>query len=151
VARFWNTQRESDDLGDELRRNRPEPSDDFVREMSTRIRPARRQSVRRAGTLRLAPLTGMLALVLVAAGVFGGIAVANGGGGGGDGGDEKEKRGHHTKPDDDQYKGKVVICHKPNSDNPRTMRVREHKVEKFLARGDTLGPCEAADAPVDET
>jgi hypothetical protein len=31
------------------------------------------------------------------------------------------------------------------------MRVREHKVEKFLARGDTLGPCQPADAPVDET
>jgi hypothetical protein len=151
VGRFWNTQRDSDDLGDELRRNRPAPSDDFVREMSARIRPARRRPVQRAGTLRLAPLTGMLVLVLVAAGVFGGIAVANGGGGGGGGGTENGQRGHETKPDDDQYKGKVLICRKPNSDHPRTMRVREHKVEKFLARGDTLGPCEPADVPVDET
>jgi hypothetical protein len=148
VGRFWNTQRDSDDLGDELRRNRPAPSDDFVRAMSARIRPARRQPARRAGTLRLAPLTGILVLVLVAVGVFGGIAVANGGGGGG--GDDKGKRGHHTKPDDDQYKSKVVICHKPNSDHPRTMRVREHKVEKYLARGDTLGPCPPAEAPVDQ-
>lgn len=146
MSRFWNTHRDSEDLGDELRRNRPAPSDDFMRAMSERIRPARRESARRAGGLRLAPLTGVVVLVLVAAGVFGGIAVANGGGGGGDG-----KSEHHTKPDDDQYKTKVVICHKPNSDHPRTMRVREHKVEKYLARGDHLGPCEPAEAPVDET
>ena len=115
--------------------------------MSERVRPGRRESVRRAGGFRLAPLTGIIVLVLVAAGAFGGIAVANGGGGGGDG---KGKRGHHTKPDDDQYKGKVVICHKPDSRHPRTMRVREHKVEKYLARGDHLGPCEPAETPVDE-
>ena len=93
------------DLEEELRRSRHAPSDDFVRAMSERVRPGRRESVRRAGGFRLAPLTGIIVLVLVAAGVFGGIAVANGGGGGGD---VKGKRGHHTKPDDDQYKGKVV-------------------------------------------
>lgn len=147
MSRFWGAHREPDDLEAELRRNRPAPSGEFVRAMAKRVHPSR-PSVRRVGGLRLAPLTGLVVLILVAAGVFGGIAVANGSGGR-DGGSDEPKRGHHSKPDDDQYKGKVVICHKPNSDHPRTMRVKEHKVAKYLARGDHLGPCEPAE-PAEE-
>lgn len=150
MGRLRKGQRDPSDLGDQLRENRPEPSADFLRAVSAQIRPVRRQSARRADGFRLAPLTGMIVLVLVAAGVFGGIAVANGGGQR-DGGDGKAKGGQHSKPDDDQYKGKVVICHKPEGKNPRTMRVRESKVEKHLARGDQLGPCQVAEVPVEET
>lgn len=151
MGRFRKGQRDPCDLGDQLRENRPEPSADFLRAVSAQIRPVRRQSARRADGFRLAPLTGMIVLVLVAAGVFGGIAVANGGGqrSGEDSG--KPRGGQQSKPDDDQYKGKVVICHKPEGKNPRTIRVRETKVEKHLARGDYLGACETADVPVEET
>lgn len=36
---------------------------------------------------------------------------------------------------------KVVICHKPDGENPHTITVSENAVDAHLAHGDSLGPC----------
>ncbi len=146
MRKIWGGRHDPLDIEAELRAGRPVPPPDFVRAVSAQVRPTQlpAQRVRR---FRLAPVVGLTALVLVAAGAFGGIAVATNGGGNqgnnrGEGSNRGGDNGHHGKPDDHQYGNKVVICHKPDSRNPRTIRVPERKVDKYLSRGDELGPCE---------
>ena len=145
----------------ELRANRPEPSADFVKSLAAEIRessapaPARRvrASRRPAFRLRLAPALGFTILCLVAAGAFGGAAIATGGGkhsddkaehdnGKGDNHNGKRDDNDDDDADEDQYDKKVVICHHPNGNDPHTIRVSKKAAAKHIANhGDTLGPC----------
>ena len=154
--RFRKRDRDELDLERELRANRPEPSADFVKSLAAEIRessapaPARRvrASRRLAFRLRFAPALGLMILCLVAAGAFGGAAIATGGG------KHSDKKGEHQNgkdenddgddddADEDQYDKKVVICHHPNGNDPHTIRVSKKAAAKHIANhGDTLGPC----------
>ena len=44
-------------------------------------------------------------------------------------------------PWDDEDKGKVTLCHKPDSKNPHNITVAQSAVQAHLNHGDTLGPC----------
>ena len=48
-----------------------------------------------------------------------------------------------SEPGEDQYKDKVLICHRPpgNPGNSRTLSVSPSAVPAHLAHGDTEGPC----------
>jgi hypothetical protein len=56
-----------------------------------------------------------------------------------------DEKGHHDDddPGDDEYREKVLICHRPpgNPGNAHTISVPPSAVPAHLAHGDTLGPC----------
>ena len=73
----------------------------------------------------------------------------NGGGNGGDhgqgnggdqGGNGDDQGDDDHGPGDDQYKNKVLLCHKPGP-HQHTIRVAPSAVPAHLAHGDYLGPC----------
>jgi len=145
-VRSWK--RRVSELEAELGARRPEPRPEFLDALVARVGEPRERS--RPVRLRLGMVAGITALLLVGAGVFGGIAYSTGGGGGfghgapggggssgGDGGDGD----HHGKPSDHQYKHKVVICHHPGSRHPITIRVDQHALKGHLRHGDYTGAC----------
>lgn len=137
--------RRTDGLENELRRNRPEPREEFVRGLEARIsadRP-RRQSARGRYGLAAA-LTAGLVVVLSA---FGGIGYA------------ASNVGHaahavavvfkftphnvgSVSAAADQY-SKVTLCH-----NGHEITIAEQAVAAHLAQGDTFGPCPVYAPPV---
>lgn len=137
-----------DGLETDLRRHRPEPREDFVRELSARVaaeRPARSGARARLG------LAGVLtAGLLVAASVFGGISYAA----------SSVSHAAHAvavvftfSPHNvgsvsaaaDQY-GNVTLCH-----NGHEIEVSKNAVPAHLAQGDTPGKCPVFAPPVHGT
>jgi Ca2+-binding RTX toxin-like protein len=137
-----------DGLENDLRRYRPEPREDFVRELSARVaadRPARSGARARVG------LAGVLtAGLLVAASVFGGIGYAA----------SSVSHAAHAvaavftfsphkvgtvSAAADQY-GKVTLCH-----NGHEITVSPDAVPAHLAQGDTPGPCPVFAPPIHGT
>ena len=147
-----------------LRRERPKPSDDLVRRITGQIggeRPRRHWNLGLAFALTLALLT---AFALTGGVRYAASTITSGTqavahlvsaaspttspssrtssvtlstrehGNGGDDGDDDDSG-------DDEYGHKVLMCHKPNSRHPQTIRVRQRAVAAHLAHGDTLGPC----------
>jgi hypothetical protein len=140
--------RETGWLEHELRRNRPEPGKDFVRELTARIsadapqRPARRTGLAFAGAL-----TSLLVAALAA---FGGIGYASSAARGVARTAEKvvapkAKDAAGQSAAADQYVGKVTICHHTGSPNHPfvTITINRNALKAHLAHGDTIGPCGA--------
>src|SRR4051794_32008795 len=139
--------RQADSLETELRRNRPEPREDFVRALEARISadaPARR---RRGARARFGLAGAMTAAMLVVVGAFGGISYAAGG---------VTHAAHQlaavitfaphnvgsVSAAADQY-NKVTLCH-----HGHEISVAESAVAAHLAQGDTLGKCPAFAPPI---
>jgi hypothetical protein len=137
MAKFWKRE----DLGAELRANRPEARPEFVRALAGEVRPARRRSVRVVLAAGLA--TAMLASVAAFGGGLGYAAT---------GAVEAVKTvkriaapARHDEPTAaaDQYGKKVTMCHKTGSKKHpfQTIVVSQSAVKAHLKHGDTLGPC----------
>ena len=72
--RYWRRRQEPFDLEGELRAARPEPSNEFVRTLESRVRTDGRT---RVGTLRVAFVGAITAVMLVALGSVGGVGYAS--------------------------------------------------------------------------
>jgi hypothetical protein len=72
--RYWRRRHEPFDLEAELKAARPEPSDDFVHTLESRVRNDGRT---RVGTLRVAFVGALTAVMLVALGSVGGVGYAS--------------------------------------------------------------------------
>ena len=131
--------RHADSLETELRRNRPEPREDFVRGLEARISadaPARRRTAKALFGLAGA----MTAAMLVVVGAFGGISYAA---------SSVTHAAHQlaavitfaphnvgsVSAAADQY-SKVTLCH-----NGHEISVAQSAVDAHLAQGDTQGKC----------
>jgi hypothetical protein len=138
--------RENGWLEHELRRDRPEPGKDFVRQLTARIaadapqRPARRTGLAFAGALT--------SLLVVALAAFGGIGYASSAARGVARTAEKvvapkAKDAAGQSAAADQYVGKVTICHHTGSPNHPfvTITINRNALKAHLAHGDTIGPC----------
>ena len=73
--RYWRKRHEGLDLEAELRANRPEPAPEFVHRLEARVRNSGRRS--RAGSLRVAFVGALTALMLVAVASVGGVSYAS--------------------------------------------------------------------------
>jgi hypothetical protein len=132
----------------ELRHHRPEPGDDFVRELTGRI--SADTSRQRTRGLRIA-FAGSLASLLVAAfAAFGGIGYAASAAEGVAQTAQKvvapkAKTRSVQSAAADQYVNKVTICHHTGSANHPfvTITISESALKAHLAHGDTIGPCPA--------
>jgi hypothetical protein len=137
-----------DGLQNELRQNRPEPREEFVRGLEARIsadRPRRQSSRARYGVA-----AAMTAALVVALGAFGGISYAA---------SSVTHATHalavvfkftpHTVGNvsaaADQY-SKVTLCH-----NGHEITVSENAVPAHLAQGDTFGKCPVYAPPTQGT
>lgn len=137
--------RETGWLEHELRRERPEPGKDFVRQLTARIaadapqRPARRPGLAFAGALT--------SLLVVALAAFGGIGYASSAARGVARTAEKvvapKAKDAAQSAAADQYVGKVTICHHTGSPNHPfvTITISRNALKAHLAHGDTEGPC----------
>jgi hypothetical protein len=167
LNRFFKRGKDSE-LERELRRNRPQPRDEFVQMLSNRVE--RESRLRRSLRSRIAGVAVASAVMLAAVGAFGGIGYAANGvkdvvkvatsvvvaakgdakksggdnkSGNGDnkgGNDNKGKGDDGGKPDDKQYGHKKKICHEPGP-HQRTIEVGDDAVPAHLAHGDYLGEC----------
>jgi hypothetical protein len=72
--RYWRRRHEPFDLEAELRTSRPEPSPEFVRQLETRVRNDGRT---RAGSLRVAFVGALTAVMLLAVASVGGVGYAS--------------------------------------------------------------------------
>jgi hypothetical protein len=72
--RYWRRRQEPFDLEAELRTHRPEPSPDFVHRLEARVRDSGRT---RAGSLRVAFVGALTALMLLAVAAVGGVGYAS--------------------------------------------------------------------------
>jgi hypothetical protein len=72
--RYWRKRHEGHDLEAELRANRPEPSSEFVHRLEARVRNDRRS---RAGSLRVAFVGALTAVMLLALASVGGVGYAS--------------------------------------------------------------------------
>ena len=72
--RYWRRRHEPFDLEAELRTSRPEPSPDFVRQLEARVRQDGRT---RAGSLRVAFVGALTAVMLLAVASVGGVGYAS--------------------------------------------------------------------------
>jgi hypothetical protein len=136
-------------LEHELRRHRPEPRDDFARQLSGRISADSRR--RPALGLRIAFAGSLASLIVVAFAAFGGIGYAASAA---DGIARTAQKVVTPKPKAttqqsaaaDQYVGKVTICHHTGSRNHPfvTITISRSALNAHLAHGDTVGPCTAA-------
>jgi len=142
MTKFWNRRR--DDLGSELRANRPEPRPEFVRALAHDVRPTRRAS------LRVALAGGLAAAMLASVAAFGG-----GLGYAASGAAEAVKtvkrlavpaRHEQVTAAADQYGKKVAMCHHTKSKTHpyQTIFVSQSAVKAHQKHGDTLGPCKQA-------
>jgi len=163
---FFRRNRGSD-LERELRRNRPQPRDEFLQMLSDRIEGEPRRAPRRTTGARLAVVGVATAVLLAALSAFGGIGYAAAAvtsvagtfrtvvftplessnksegdkkseGHKRDEGDKKDEKG--GKADDDQYGHKKKICHNPGP-HQQTIEVSNDAVAVHLAHGDYLGKC----------
>ena len=140
--------RHADSLESELRRHRPEPREDFVRELEARIAADRTPAPsRRGATRRLGLAVALTAALLVVAAAMGGISYAA----------SSVSHAAHAvavafkfSPHNvgqisaavDQY-SKVTLCH-----NGHEISVAQSAVPAHLAQGDTLGACPVFAPPV---
>jgi hypothetical protein len=74
--RYWRRRHEPMDIEAELRASRPEPSDKFVHTLESRVRNDGRN---RVGSLRVAFVGALTAVMLVALGSVGGVGYASSG------------------------------------------------------------------------
>src|SRR5436190_13925837 len=127
----------------ELRRHRPEPRDDFVRQLSGRISADSRR--RPALGLRVAFAGSFASLIVVAFAAFGGIGYAASAANSIAQTAQKvvTPKPKATSAAADQYVGKVTICHHTHSrKNPFvTITISQSALKAYLAHGDTIGPC----------
>jgi hypothetical protein len=167
LNKFFKRGKDSE-LERELRRDRPQPRDEFVQMLSNRVE--RESRFGRSFRSRIAGVAIASAVMLAALGAFGGISYAANGvkdvvnvaksvvvaakgndtksngdnkGGSGDNkgnGDNKGKGNDGGKPDDKQYGHKKKICHEPGP-HQRTIEVGDDAVPAHLAHGDYLGEC----------
>jgi hypothetical protein len=160
LNRFFKRGKDSE-LERELRRNRPQPRDEFVQMLSNRVE--RQSRLGRSLRSRIAGVAVASAVMLAAVGAFGGIGYAANGvkdivkvaksvvvaakgdakksGGDNKGGNgDKGKGDNGGKPDDKQYGHKKKICHEPGP-HQRTIEVGDDAVPAHLAHGDYLGEC----------
>jgi hypothetical protein len=145
--------RHADSLETELRRNRPEPREDFVHELEARIAADRRPAPRSSSFRGRVGLAGALtAAMLVLAAVFGGYgyassalvhsgkAIANA---------VQLKFTPHNVGNvsaaADQY-SKVTLCHRGHE-----ITVSQNAVPAHLAQGDTIGKCPVFAPPIQGT
>jgi len=136
----------SDELEARLRDERPQPSDELVRRLSS---DAGLREDRRAPRLGLA-IALSLAVVLASA-LTGGIGYAASAAASGTSAvknlvvksDDDGKANGKSGSAVDQYGGKVLICHIPpgNPGNAQTLSVAPSAVPAHLGHGDTLGAC----------
>jgi hypothetical protein len=137
--------RETAWLEHELRRDRPEPDKDFVRQLTARIaadapqRPARRTGLAFAGALT--------SLLVVALAAFGGIGYASSAARGVARTAEKvvapKAKDAGQSAAAAQYVGKETICHHTGSPNHPfvTITISRNALQAHLKHGDTIGPC----------
>src|SRR4051794_36715453 len=143
--------RHADSLETELRRNRPEPREDFVRGLEARIAADRAPAPsRRGATRRLGLAVALTAALLVVAAVMGGVGYAA---------SSVSHAAHavavvfkfsphavgQVSAAADQY-GKVTLCHKGHE-----ISVSRNALPAHLAHGDTIGPCPVYAPPVHGT
>ena len=139
MKRFWS--RGEDELGRELRANRPEPSDAFVHSLAKRIR----QDGPKTRMYALSRLSFAAAITVFLLGTlvsFGGFGYAASGTR--DAVKAVKNAVAPTNPKivknsaaQDQYKPqKVTICHKGH-----TITVSQSALPAHLRHGDTVGPC----------
>jgi hypothetical protein len=135
-------------LEDELRRGRPEPRDEFVRQLSGRISTDSRR--RPALGLRVAFAASFASLIVVALAAFGGIGYAASAA---NSIARTAQKVVTPKPKPttgqsaaaDQYVSKVTICHHTGSRKHPfvTITISQSALAAHQAHGDTLGPCTA--------
>jgi hypothetical protein len=130
----------------ELRRHRPEPTDDFVRQLSGRISADSRRPPARG--LRVAFAGSIASLIVVALAVFGGIGYAASAASTIAQTAQKvvaSKPGSTARQSaaSDQYVAKITICHHTHSQsNPLvTITISQSALNAHLGHGDTIGPC----------
>jgi hypothetical protein len=140
---MFRSRKEHRDLEAALRANRPEPREEFVASLTERIGST--PEPRRHGSLRLGFAGGITAAMLVALASFGGLGYAAAGA---SSAADKLQRvaGPATierSSAQDQYGGRVTICHRTGSQNnpTQTITVNENAVPAHLRHGDTMGPC----------
>ena len=136
MKRFWR--RGELDMERELRDARPEPRDEFVRNVEGRVG----RTMRPRGA-RLVLAAGMTAFALVPFAALGGFGeVADAAKGVVSNNNKPAKASKQKPPKQKQYKPKkVTICHKPGTPAEKTKQVPEPAVKGHLGHGDHLGPC----------
>jgi hypothetical protein len=141
---FWR--RELQGLEAELRANRPEPSTDLVRSLSSRIEDDLRRT-RLYSLSRLSFAGALTVLMLGTLGAFGGLSYAASG--------TKSvvnvvkravapstPRTVQRSAAQDQYAPKkITICHHAGPRKRVTITISENALPAHLAHGDTIGPC----------
>ena len=130
----------------ELRHHRPEPGDDFVRELTGRI--SADTSRRTTRGLRIAFAGALTSLLVAAFAAFGGIGyAASAAKGVAQTAQKVVAPDAKTRPVQsaaaDQYVGKVTICHHTGSKKHPfvTITISRNALDAHLAHGDTIGPC----------
>ena len=141
MRRFWRRHRGGDELDARLVDERPQASDDLVRQISEQVNaspaPIRPTRLRMgfAATVTAAALAAVIAL----GGLGGTIDAAT------DAIQVENAKNSKPKPAKDQYDEKVTICHRPpgNPSNAQTLRVSRSAADAHLREhaGDTEGPC----------
>jgi len=149
------------DIERRLRKERPQPRDEFVTMLAERVEGRTR---RRTGRARFALVAAVTAAFAVALATTGGFAYAASAAktvavaakvvvaapvsvvrsetsdAKPDSKPAPAKDGSGGKPDDDQYGHKKHVCHKPGKDQ-ETLVVTDNAVPAHLAHGDYLGDC----------
>ena len=143
---MWGFRQRSDDLEARLRDERPQPSDELVRRLSSDagLRDDRRSP-------RLGLVIALSVAVVLAFALTGGIGYAASAAASGTSAlkglvvrnDDNGKANAKSGSASDQYGRKVLICHIPpgNPGNAHTISVPQSAVPAHLAHGDSLGAC----------
>jgi hypothetical protein len=144
VSKFFQR---GDDLGRELRRNRPEPRTEFLASMVERVGRERRSTTRR---MRLGFAGALTAMIVISLGAFGGLSYAA---------SAVESVAHvaakvvtPSKPSKPlpakqlssagaQYPKQVTICHFDGKGRGHTITVGAASVPAHVAHGDHVGAC----------
>ena len=152
MNRFWKRLTGPDSIEAKLRSERPAPPQELVDELVNRIEADSARAPRTARP-RVALVGVVTAVTLVAFGATGGLGYAKSAATGAVSStahafravvttqpqkDQKKNqaKGHGSKPSQNQYREKVLICHKGH-----TISVSESAVPAHLRHGDTVGPC----------
>ena len=139
MKRFWS--RGEDELGRELRAARPELRDEFVRSLTRRVQADNGRQSPLYLASRLSFAASITVLILGTLVAFGGLGYAASGTR-----DAVKAVKHAVAPTkartvsnsaaQDQYVGKITICHKGH-----TIRISRSALPAHLAHGDTIGAC----------